>query len=168
MQNVDMGTLLRSAPEKNEWHKSRMGRFLIQVEAETGQSFDSYEDAWQWSVDNLEDFWARIWNEFEIITHEPYSAVLATVAPGEPAMPGAQWFPGARLNFAEHIVRSLTQQGEAIMLSSRSQTNGSIEWSGNRLVEEIARIQTGLKAQGITVGDRVVGYLPNIPETVAA
>ena len=168
MQNVEMGALLRPAVEKSEWSQSRMGRFLTQVEQETGQVFDDYEDAWQWSVDNLEDFWARIWSEFEIITQEPYSAVLAPVAPGEPSMPGAQWFPGARLNFAEHIVRALRQQGDGVVLTSRSQTNGSVEWSGTRLVHEIAAIQTGLKAQGIGVNARVVGYLPNIPETVAA
>ncbi|GAB2821782.1 acetoacetate--CoA ligase [Alpinimonas psychrophila] len=145
-----------------------MGRFLTQVEHETGQVFDDYEDAWQWSVDNLEDFWARIWREFDIIAHEPYSAVLGPVVPGGPAMPGTQWFPGARLNFAEHIVRALRQQGEGIVLTVRSQTNGSAEWSGTRLLHEISGIQSGLKAQGIGVNDRVVGYLPNIPETVAA
>lgn len=168
MQKVEMGTLLRPAPAKSEWSTSRMGRFLTRVEQETGQTFADYEDAWQWSVDNLDDFWARIWTEFEVITHEPYSAVLGPVAHGEAAMPGARWFPGARLNFAEHIVRSLLQQGEATVLSSRSQTNGSSEWSGNRLYEEIARIQQGLKTQDIGSGDRVVGYLPNIPETIAA
>jgi acetoacetyl-CoA synthetase len=168
MQNVEMGALLRPAVAKSAWSQSRMGRFLTRIEQETGQVFDDYEEAWQWSVDNLEDFWARIWVEFEIITHEPYSAVLAPVAAGETAMPGAQWFPGARLNFAEHIVRALRQQGDGIVLTSRSQTNGSAEWSGNRLVQEISAIQSGLKAQGIGVKDRVVGYLPNIPETVAA
>jgi acetoacetyl-CoA synthetase len=168
MQNVEMGALLRPAPTKSEWTQSRMGRFLTHVEQETGQTFSDYEQAWQWSIDNLEDFWTRIWNEFEIITHAPYTAVLEAPVSGDAAMPGARWFPGARLNFGEHIVRALRQQGEGIVLTSRSQTNGSIEWSGHRLLGEIARIQKGLVAQGIVTGDRVVGYLPNIPETVAA
>lgn len=168
MQNVEMGALLRPALAKSEWTQSRMGRFLTRVEQETGQTFGDYEAAWQWSVDNLEDFWTRIWNEFEIITHEPYSAILEAPVSGEAAMPGARWFPGARINFGEHVVRALRQQGEAIVLTTRSQTNGSSEWSGKRLLEEIARIQHGLVAQGIGARDRVVGYLPNIPETVAA
>ncbi len=168
MHNFEMGALLRPAPPKSEWTQSRMGRFLTRVEQETGQTFSDYEQAWQWSIDNLEDFWTRIWNEFEIITHAPYTAVLEAPVSGNDAMPGARWFPGARLNFGEHMVRAIRQQGEAIVLTSRSQTNGSSEWSGHRLLDEIARIQKGLVSQGVGTGDRVVGYLPNIPETVAA
>jgi acetoacetyl-CoA synthetase len=157
------GTLLTPAPERSDWKNFRMGRFLESVEAKTGRRFETYEDAWAWSVENLEDFWQEVWDHFEVISHSPHTAVFA-----ERTMPGAQWFPGATLNYAEHVFRSLRARSQDIMVTSRSQTNGSIEWTGARLLEEVARIQAGLVARGVTRGDRVAAYLPNIPETLAA
>ncbi|SNR52495.1 acetoacetate--CoA ligase [Blastococcus mobilis] len=163
MDRVDPGTLLRPAPAKEDWPRSRMGRFLQRIEEETGQVFPDYEAAWQWSVDHLEEFWGRVWDFFGVITHSPYETVLR-----ERTMPGAQWFPGARLNYTEHVVRTLRERTDDVMIRSRSQTNGSIDWTGARLLEEIGRIQQGLRRQGIEPGDRVAGYLPNTPQTLAA
>ncbi|TQS88281.1 acetoacetate--CoA ligase [Arthrobacter sp. TS-15] len=163
MRSVETGTLLRAAPQREEWSGSRMGRFLADVEQKTGRTFASYEDAWQWSVDNLEEFWAEVWDHFEIISHTPYKAVL-----GDRKMPGAEWFPGATINYTEHIVRALRGRQHDNMVKSRSQTAGSSDWTGGRLLEEIGRIQQGLIRQGIVAGDRVAGYLPNIPQTLAA
>ncbi|HEY4615086.1 MAG TPA: acetoacetate--CoA ligase, partial [Citricoccus sp.] len=157
------GTLLRPAPPRSDWHRTRMGRFLEGIESRYGQRFETYEDAWSWSMEHLEDFWQEIWDHFEVISHSPHTAVLA-----ERAMPGAQWFPGATLNYAEHVFRSLRARSGDIMVTSRSQTNGSVEWTGARLLDEVARIQAGLAARGVGRGDRVAGYLPNIPETLAA
>ncbi|HRO31421.1 acetoacetate--CoA ligase [Citricoccus sp.] len=157
------GTLLTPAPDRADWHTTRMGRFLEDLEARYGQRFATYDDAWAWSVANLEDFWKEVWQHFEVITHAPYTAVLQ-----ERTMPGARWFPGARINYAEHVLRRLRERPDDIMVTSRSQTTGSVEWTGARLEEEIARIQAGLIARGVGVGDRVAGYLPNIPETLAA
>lgn len=163
MENLEMGTMLRASAPKESWSESRMGRFLLGVESDTGLQFDRYEDAWKWSVDNLDDFWMRIWREFDIMSDtEPPVALVAET------MPGASWFPGTRLNYAAHIVRALSENPEAPALISRSQTTGSSEWSASRLLDEIARIRAGLTRAGITIGDRVVGYLPNIPEAVAA
>jgi acetoacetyl-CoA synthetase len=163
MRSVETGTLLRAAPQREEWSGSRMGRFLAGVEHKTGRTFACYEDAWQWSVDNLEEFWAEVWDHFEIISHTPYEAVL-----GDRTMPGAEWFPGATINYTEHIVRAVRGRQDDIMVKSRSQTAGSSDWTGGRFLEEIGRIQQGLIRQGITAGDRVAGYLPNIPQTLAA
>jgi acetoacetyl-CoA synthetase len=163
MPPIEQGSLLLPAPDKEQWPSSRMGRFLLGIEQKTGRTFADYEEAWQWSVDNLEDFWAEIWDHFEVISHSPYTAVL-----GEQKMPGAEWFPGATLNYAEHIVRSLRRRSNDIMVKSRSQTTGSADWTGGRLLEEIGRIQQGLIRHGIRRGDRVAGYLPNIPQTLAA
>lgn len=157
------GALLRHAPPKTDWPRSRIGRFLLDLEHRTGTVFASYHDAWQWSVDHLDEFWAAVWDEFAIRSHSPYRAVL-----GSRAMPGAQWFPGARLNYAEHAVRELSTRPDRIAIYSRSQTTGSTDWSGERLLEEIGRIQRGLIRLGVGRGDRVAGYLPSIPETVAA
>ncbi len=160
--STPLGAELRPALPRDKWNTTQMGQFLEGIEAKYGVHFETYDDAWTWSVENLEDFWAEVWSYFNIITHEPYTAVL-----GKKTMPGAEWFPGARLNFAEHIHRSLLEQADIPMLINRSQTIGSSEWTGQRLLDEIAAQRTGLIAQGVGVGDRVVGYLPNIPQTVA-
>ena len=157
------GALLRPAPARADWSHTQMGRFLEAVESRHGVRFDDYDQAWAWSVANLEDFWAEVWAWFDVIAHSPYERVL-----GSTDMPGADWFPGATLNFAEHVVRALRERADAPILLGRSQTTGSTEWSGQRLLDEIAAIRTGLIRSGIRAGDRVVGYLPNIPETVAA
>lgn len=140
-----------------------MGRFLERIELRHAVRFQNYDDAWAWSVEHLEEFWAEIWREFGIMAHEPYTAVL-----GSADMPGADWFPGAKLNFAEHIVRAVREQADQPMLLGRSQTTGSMQWTGGELIGEIESIATGLRAAGIGAGDRVVGYLPNIAQTVAA
>ena len=163
MPPVEQGSLLLPAPGKEQWPSSQMGRFLLGIEQKYGRTFADYEEAWQWSVDNLEDFWGEVWDHFDIISHSPYTTVLA-----ERTMPGARWFPGATLNYTEHIIRSLRRRRDDIMVKSRSQTNGSIDWPGSRLLEEIGRIQQGLLRHGIKPGDRVAGYLPNIPQTLAA
>ncbi|MFF5793732.1 acetoacetate--CoA ligase [Paeniglutamicibacter sp. NPDC012692] len=163
MKNTEPGSQLRPAPSRNTWSRSQMGRFLERIEARTGRHFGDYEEAWAWSVENLEDFWAEVWDHFEIITHAPYSSVLA-----ERTMPGATWFDGARINYTEHILRSLARRPDATMVKSRSQTNGSFDWTGARLTEEVERIQQGLLRHGIKAGDRVAGYLPNIPQTLAS
>lgn len=163
MRSIETGTLLKAAPARADWSESRMGVFLAEIEHKTGRHFADYDEAWQWSVDNLEEFWGAVWEHFEIITHTPYETVLR-----EQKMPGADWFPGATINYTEHIVRAVRGRGEDVMVKSRSQTSGSSEWTGTRLLEEIGRIQQGLIRMGITAGDRVAGYLPNIPQTLAA
>lgn len=163
MRSIEIGTLLKAAPAREDWSESRMGVFLADIEQRMGRSFADYQDAWRWSVDNLEDFWEAVWEHFEIIAHTPYETVLR-----DSKMPGADWFPGATINYTEHIVRAVASRSDEVMVISRSQTNGSSEWTGARLLEEIGRIQQGLIRLGITAGDRVAGYLPNIPETLAA
>ncbi|MGO4105895.1 acetoacetate--CoA ligase [Leifsonia sp. YAF41] len=163
MRSLETGTLLKAAPAREDWPQFRMGVFLAEIEARTGRSFADYEHAWRWSVDHLEEFWVAVWEHFEIITHTPYETVLK-----EQTMPGADWFPGATINYTEHIVRAVAARRDDVMVTSRSQTNGSTEWTGAQLLEEIGRIQQGLIRHGITAGDRVAGYLPNIPQTLAA
>jgi acetoacetyl-CoA synthetase len=163
LSRTPTGTLLRPAPARSEWNQHRLGRFLEGVEARTGERFDDYEAAWRWSVENLDEFWQSVWDECGLVAHTPFSAVL-----GDRSMPGAEWLPGATLNYAEHIARSLAERPDAVRLLSRSQTTGSTDWTGARLLEEIGRIQRGLVALGVRAGDRVAGYIPNIPEAVAA
>ncbi len=162
MQSTSQGRLLRPAPPRSQWSDTQTGRFFERIERETGEHFETYRDAWQWSVDNLDAFWGELWREADIIEHAPYTHVLASEH-----MPGAAWFPGALINWGEHLVRGLRSQGDKPMLIARSQTRDDFELTGDETVDLVTRIQQGLIRAGVGKGDRVVGYLPNIPEIVA-
>jgi acetoacetyl-CoA synthetase len=119
-----------------------------------------YGQLWQWSVDNLEEFWAAVWDEW-VDAETPYEHVL-----GRREMPGTEWFPGARLNYAKHIFRGRDDDGLAIQHASESRELAA--WTWGDLRRETARIAAGLRELGVGKGDRVAAYMPNIPETVAA
>jgi acetoacetyl-CoA synthetase len=123
------------------------------------QGFDDYAALWEWSVDDLDGFWGAIWDFFEL--GERPGPVLASRE-----MPGASWFPEVRLNYAEQVFRPRDEDATAIVHASELRELD--EWSWGRLRRETARIRAGLLARGIGPGDRVVAYLPNIPETAAA
>ena len=156
------GTLLTPPRPRETWEQTEMGRFLARIQEDHGIRFEDYEQAWQWSVEHLEEFWQRVWDHFEVIAHDRPSEVLP-----ERTMPRARWFPGATLNYTEHVLRALRENADKPMLVSRSQTDGARELTGAELLALIGRLQAGLKARGIRRGDRVAGYLPNIPEAVA-
>src|SRR4051794_26259294 len=133
--------------------RAAMTRFM------RGQGHDTYEDLWQWSVDDLDGFWGAIWDFFAV--GERSGPVLASRE-----MPGARWFPDVRLNHAEHIFRDRDDGATAILHAS--EVRELAEWTWGDLRGETARIRGGLAARGIGAGDVVAAYLPNIPETVAA
>lgn len=164
LRPVRAGELLRPAPPRTAWNDSRMGRFLERIGAERARSFADYEEAWQWSVDDLDGFWRELWREFDLISHAPWERALE---PGQ-TMPGVRWFEGARLNYAEHVLRGAAQHLDGPLLFGRSQTRADRDVSAAEFRAEVGRIQAGLRRLGVGEGDRVVGYLPNLPETVAA
>ncbi len=129
------------------------------LEEEKGLSFKDYDEIWQWSVNDIEDFWESIWEYFEIIHHSPYQSVLSSHD-----MPGAKWFEGSTLNYAEHIFRKKSNDRPAIIFHSEAHELQNISW--HELEEQVIAIRSYLTDHGITKGDRVVGYLPNIPEAV--
>ena len=135
--------------------------FTRWVERDTGQSFKDYNELWQWSVSELETFWESIWRFFGVRSDHPYERVL-----GDRAMPGARWFNGAELNFAEHCFRNRDGGDVAIVHESELREMG--EWTWDELEARTAAIAAGLRAFGVTAGDRVAAYLPNVPEAVAA
>ena len=137
-----------------------IGRYLTWLERERGLSFAAYDDLWRWSVTDLEGFWSSVWEFFEVRSHAPYERVL-----GSREMPGAEWFPGARLNFAEHMV-GRDEDVDASAVVAYSQTRGRQELTFGDLREQVARARAGLQRLGVGPGDRVVAYLPNIPETL--
>jgi acetoacetyl-CoA synthetase len=118
-----------------------------------------YDALWRWSIDDLEGFWAAVWEDLGV--EGSYEAVL-----GSRAMPGAEWFPGARVSYAEHLFRG--KPDDRVAIRAASELRPVQEWTWARLRSETARIRAGLVARGVGEGDRVCAYLPNIPETIAA
>jgi acetoacetyl-CoA synthetase len=141
---------------------TEIGRFLNWLRDERGRDLADYDALWRWSVSDLEGFWGAIWDFFAIRAHAPYERVL-----GAREMPGAQWFPGARLNYAEHLLGT-DEDADRVAVVARSQTREPIELTFGDLREQVARARAGLQRLGVGPGDRVVAYLPNIPETLVA
>jgi acetoacetyl-CoA synthetase len=141
---------------------TEIGRFMSWLAAERGREFGSYEELWRWSVSDLEGFWGSIADFFAIRFRAPYERVLA-----DRTMPGARWFPGARLNYAEHLIGA-DEDRERIAVVARSQTRPPIELTFADLREQAGRVRAGLQRLGVGPGDRVAAYLPNIPETLIA
>jgi acetoacetyl-CoA synthetase len=141
---------------------TEIGRFLNWLRDERGRDLADYDALWQWSVSDLEGFWGAIWDFFAIRAHAPHERVL-----GSREMPGAQWFPGARLNYAEHLLGT-DEDTDRVAVVARSQTRKPIELTFGELREQVARARAGLQRLGVGPGDRVVAYLPNIPETLIA
>jgi acetoacetyl-CoA synthetase len=141
---------------------SEMGRYMGWLRDERGRDFADYDSLWRWSVDDLEGFWGSLWDFFGIRTYAAHERVL-----GSREMPGAEWFPGARLNYAEHML-GLDEDLDRVALVSHSQTRPRRELTFGELRDQVARARAGLQRLGVRRGDRVVAYLPNIPETLAA
>jgi acetoacetyl-CoA synthetase len=140
---------------------TRLGDYMLWLERHRGLEFADYQALWQWSVDQLDDFWLTIWEYFDVISDGPPEAVF-----GRRAMPGTEWFPGTRLNWAEHALRH--QDLDEIALVAHSQTRAPIVLTRAELRSEVARVRAGLQRLGVGRGDRVAGYLANIPEAAIA
>ncbi|HLG10072.1 MAG TPA: acetoacetate--CoA ligase [Gaiellaceae bacterium] len=149
-------------PPADARERFEVGRFLEWLRTERGLDFPGYHELHRWSVSDLEGFWSSLWDFFQIRTHAPYERVL-----GSREMPGAEWFPGARLNYAEHMV-GLDEDTDAVAIVAHSQSREPLELTFGELREQVARARAGLQRLGIGPGDRVVAYLPNIPETLVA
>ncbi|ADU52089.1 acetoacetyl-CoA synthase [Thermaerobacter marianensis DSM 12885] len=199
MAAVSEGTLLWT-PSDEFQRRSRMRHYMDWLAQHRGLRFETYDALWQWSVRDLEGFWSSLWEYFDIQASSPYEKVLASRE-----MPGAKWFPGARLNYAEHALRVIAGRaahggapapeagtrgrdagaggseapalvavpagptdpnGPAVMFQSELRSLSSLSWSD--LAEQVAAVATGLRELGVRPGDRVVAYVPNIPEALVA
>ncbi len=121
--------------------------------------FETYEDLWRWSVSDLEAFWASIWEYCGIQASAPYERVL-----GRREMPGAEWFPGAKLNYAEHALRHERPGADAVYHLSERTPLSRISWQD--LGNQVRVLATELRELGVQPGDRVAAYLPNIPQAL--
>ena len=157
---IRQGTLLWN-PSQTFKQQTNLAHYMNWLKERKNLFFDHYEDLWKWSVTELEAFWATLWDYFSIRSSTPYRCVLS-----ERKMPGARWFEGARLNYAEHVFRHVLPDAPAII--SLSELRSMKEMSWQTLQDQVASFAAALKAAGIREGDRVAAYLPNVPEAVIA
>jgi acetoacetyl-CoA synthetase len=140
-------------PPASLLERAEMGRFMRE------RGFETYDELWRWSVEDLDGFWAAIWDRYDV--GERGETVLASRE-----MPGAQFFPGTQLNYAEHAFRG--KDNDALAIVAGGERRDDEEWTWGALREQTRRIAAGLRALGVGPGDRVAAYMPNIPETAAA
>jgi acetoacetyl-CoA synthetase len=158
----ERGEILWSPPADVREH-SRIGRFLAWLEAERGMTFPGYAELWAWSVDDLGGFWSAFTEWAGVRWHQEPTAAL-----GRRVMPGAEWFPGGTLNYAEHALAAAEVRPDDVAIVARSQSRDEVQLSWSELADAVARCRAGLLDRGVQRGDRVAAYLPNIPETVVA
>jgi acetoacetyl-CoA synthetase len=159
MHSVKEGDLLWT-PDAARASQAHLTRYMAWL-AERGRKFDSYAALWQWSIDDQEGFWGSLWEYLEVRASQPYQRVL-----GRRSMPGAEWFPGAHLNYAEHALRHERTGADALLFLSERRPLSALSWTD--LGSQVRKLATRLRKMGLAPGDRVVAYLPNSPETVIA
>jgi acetoacetyl-CoA synthetase len=148
-------------PSSELIERARMTEFRRWLEAERGLRLDDYDALWRWSVDDLDGFWAAIWDFFEVKADGDRSTVLASRE-----MPGARWFPDVSLNYAEHAFAGKDDSETAILHASELRELEELSWG--ELRAQVGTLAAALRGLGVGPGDRVVAYLPNIPEAIVA
>ena len=146
-------------PTPQDIADARVTDFARFVRRRTGAPMPDYQSLWQWSVDDPAAFWGALWEYFEL--GDPPDRVL-----DNPEMPGARWFPGVRLNYVDQIVRNARTDRPAILHVSEDGQVTELSW--HELLRRTATFAQTLRSHGVAAGDRVVGYLPNIPEAIIA
>ena len=141
--------------------ESNVTQFMQWLEHEKNQHFSDYSEFRRWSTDDIEGFWAALWEYFDVQSATPYQCVLE-----ERKMPGAKWFPGSSLNFAEHILRNERPDAIALHAYSESQEVKRVSWE--ELASQVRQVAESLRSLNVKPGDRVVSYLPNGCEAVVA
>jgi acetoacetyl-CoA synthetase len=158
---AERGELLWT-PSAESVERANMTHYMRWLEAERGvRTGGDYHALWRWSVQSLEDFWASIWDHVGIRASAPYERVLA-----DRTMPGAKWFGGAELNFAENLLAAKPDRRTAVLHASERRQLEALTWG--ELRDQVARAAAGLRELGVGRGDRVVAYMPNIAEAVVA
>ncbi len=148
-------------PSEAQIKASNMYQFMTLINERYGTTFDSYDGLYQWSVDHIPEFWKEMWDFAAIKGSVPYDRVIDDAA----KMPGARWFEGARLNFAENLLRYRDDR-LALVFRGEDQVRRTLTYA--QLYDEVARVAKALKQAGVEAGDRVAGFVPNLPESIIA
>ena len=149
------------APSPEDISRANLTAFMAWLAAERGHHFGGYHELYRWSVTDLDGFWRAVWDYCGIQASAPPERVL-----GRREMPGAEWFPGARLNYAEHVLRNERPGTAALLYRGEGTSLAALDWAG--LGGQVRVLATRLRALGVEPGDRVVSCLPNVPEAVIA
>ena len=144
-------------PTEDDVNGARVTDFARFAERRTGGDYPDYRALWQWSVDDIEGFWSTLWDYFDL--GERGSTVLESAE-----MPGARWFPKTSCNYVDQIVRNARTDRPAILHVGEDGQVAEMSW--RELLGRAAAFAKTLRSHGVTTGDRVVGYLPNIPEAI--
>jgi acetoacetyl-CoA synthetase len=148
-------------PSEERIKSTNMYRFMMFINERYHKDFAEYAPLYQWSVDNIPDFWASMWKFADIKASKPYTQVVNDVT----KMPGARWFQGAELNFAENLLR---YRDDHVALIFKGEDQDPIRMTYRELYDEVARVAAPLKAAGVQPGDRIAGFMPNMPQTIIA
>lgn len=148
-------------PDSRFQNQSRLKHFIDYLFVKQGLYLRHYDDLWNWSVTNIDDFWETIVEYFDVQFHTPYREVIDRPRQG---MIGTQWFTGATVSYAEHIFRNANNQHPALLYASEQHRLRGLSWA--ELTQQVAALAEWLRRQGVGVGDRVVALLPNVPEAV--
>ncbi len=148
-------------PSEDRIANANLTRFIRFVNREQGLDLDGYDELYQWSVANIPEFWELMWQFAGIKCSTPYETVLEN-----PQMPGAVWFKGARLNFAENLLRHRDDRTALVFVREGGAEDGRLTYA--ELYDRVARLARFLKGAGVGPGDRVAGFMPNRIETVVA
>ncbi|MFH2059340.1 MAG: acetoacetate--CoA ligase [Pseudomonadota bacterium] len=148
-------------PSEQRIKSTNMYRFMMRVNDTFGTHFKDYPSLWQWSVENLEDFWSTAWDFLDIKASQPYTQVIEN----PDKMPGAKFFVNSKLNFAENLLRFKNDK-TALIFRGEDQVRQQLTY--NQLYAQVAQTSATLKKIGVVKGDRVVGFVPNMPESIIA
>ena len=147
-------------PSPEVVERSNLTAYARRLESERGLDFGGdYAAMWRWSIDELEDFWATIWDAFEVRASTPYDRVL-----GDRTMPGARWFEGAELNYAENLLAG--RPDELLAIQDASELRELSALTTGELRSQVARLAAAMRALGVGRGDRIAAYMPNIREAI--
>jgi acetoacetyl-CoA synthetase len=148
-------------PSPSFKERSVIAEYMRWLAQHRGHHFDNYADLWRWSVTDLEAFWSTIVEFFGVEFQHPADRVLA-----DRRMPGARWFEGARINYAQNVFRHASAERPALVYQSETRPLSEMSWA--ELESQVAAVAAALRSMGVKAGDRVVAYMPNIPETAVA
>ncbi len=149
------------APSPERIQRANMTQFIKQVNEKYARHFSTHDELYEWSIDNIPDFWAAMWDYAEIRASQPYDRVIDDLG----KMPGAIWFTGAKLNFAENLLR---YRDDHLALIFKGEAQETTRMTYRQLYGKVAQLAKSLRDAGVVPGDRVAGFVPNMPETIIA
>ena len=150
-------------PSQERAKNTALAKYMVWLKKKYSLNFSTYQDLWDWSINDLEKFWESIWVYFDLKSSQPYSKIL-----GNKEMPGAEWFIDCKVNYVEQLLRAKDNTPHKSAIVSYSETTGNTSLTWLELVQQVASLAYHLKKMGVEKGDRVVAILPNAPTALIA